>query len=229
MDSTIKAAKKILKKSDKESIKIKQLVKTVLEKLKESNETPTSSQVKDWIINSDTFNVDGKIVSLNSSKKRKEASDSTEDGGEDEKAKKKAAKRAKKEAKKKEESSKNQTNTSPSGGCKSAKDAQKWRTENKVVLKDTKDNGDDASNELDSSEVYLPYDSFDSPKCKANINSVFLKQCTEINSFKKPSAIQAQCWPVLLNTDNGKRRDVVGYVIMIFYATFPHHTLYVFL
>lgn len=204
MDSTIKAAKKILKKSEKESIKIKQLVKTVLEKL-ESSEPPTSSQVKNWIINNDTFTVDGKIVSLNSSKKRKEVSDSTENGGEDdEKTKKKAAKRAKKEAKKKDESSKNQTDTLPSGGCSSAKDAQKWRAENKVVLKDTKDY------ELDSSEVYLPYDSFDSPKCKTNINSLFLKQCTEINRFKKPSAIQAQCWPVLLNTDNGKRRDVVG-------------------
>jgi hypothetical protein len=226
MDSTVKTAKKILKKSDKDSIKIKQLVKTVLEKLKDNNEPLSSSQVKDWIINSNIFTVDGKIVSLNSSKKRKEVSDSTENGREDdEKAKKKAAKRAKKEAKKKDESSCNQANTSPSGGCISAKDAQKWRTENKVVLKDTKDNGDDASNELDSSEAYLPYDSFDSPKCKANINSVFLKQCTEVNGFKKPSAIQAQCWPVLLNTDNGKRRDVVGYVTMIIYVPFLPYNL----
>ncbi len=230
MESVIKAAKKILKKDDKGSMKIKQLAKAVVEKIgkKDGGEEPSTNEVKDWIMGSDKFAMEGKLVSLgcsSSSKKRKEISSSSSspspteggDSGKDdiEKAKKKAAKRARKEAKKnkkkKEEDS--TSGSSPSQTVTiSTDDALKWRAEHKVVLKVTQDGdeGTAASKELSNNAVYLPYSSFDSPKCKENINPVLLKQCTEVNGFTKPSAIQAQCWPVLLHSNNGKKRDVVG-------------------
>ena len=212
MDKVIKAAKKILKKNDEGSMKVKLLAKAVLEKMEKGEDVLKSSQVKEWILSSDKFSVDGKVVSLSkSSKKRKEIND---DGGDDidEKAKKKAAKRAKKEAKNKSENNKSNTTTLSSEAI-SMEEAIKWRTENKVVLKVTQDNGDNgvaASKELNSNEVYLPYHSFSSSRCIENIDSTLLKQCTEVNGFKNPSAIQAQCWPVLLHSDNGKKRDIVG-------------------
>jgi len=237
MDSAIKAAKKILKKDEKGSMKIKQLAKAVVEKIgKQDDGGVSTDQVKDWIMGNDKFTMEGKIVSLSSSssspsssKKRKEISPSppsveAETQVEDEKAKKKAAKRAKKEAKKKKKKMEGQskkvqndstTSESPNelgSGTIIKDEALKWRTENKVVLKVTQDGdeGATASKELNNNTVYFPYHSFNSPKCKENINSALLKQCTEVNGFTKPSAIQAQCWPVLLHTDNGKKRDIVG-------------------
>ena len=215
MDSTIKAAKKILKKDEKGSIKVKQLVKSVMEKL--GDKDVTSGQVKDWILGSDKFSLEGKLVSLKSSKKRKQMSEGSSANDEkDEKAKKKAAKRAKKEAKKEKKTkgvSSSSSDGSVSGEGATAEYASKWRTDNKVVLKVTQENDDDGkaeSEKLNSNEVYFPYSSFSSPKCKENINEVLLRQCTEVNGFKKPSAIQAQCWPVMLHSDNGKTRDIVG-------------------
>lgn len=210
MESTLKAAKKILKKDEKGSIKIKHLVKAVLEKIG-SSDGMNSNQIKDWIQGSDKFSVEGKVVSLNSSKKRKLDVDASETDA-DKKSKKKAAKKAKKDAKKQLETNNTETFSSSSESI-SVNEARKWRTEHKVVLKVTKDNDDNgeaASKELNSNEAYLPFNTFTSQKCRDSINDVLLKQCTEVNGFKTPSAIQAQCWPVLLNTDNDKRRDVVG-------------------
>jgi hypothetical protein len=210
MDSVIKTAKKILKKDEKGSIKMKQLVKTVIEKLDSKSDETSTDQVKEWILSSDKFTVDEKLVSLNSSKKRK-----NDEGDDDEKAKKKAAKRAKKEAKKNKKN-KEDSPAPVTTDTMTVENAVTWRKENKVVLRTTQnndsegDNGKSASEELNKNEVYLPYGSFSSPKCQESINSVLLKQCTEVNGFTKPSAIQAQCWPVLLHSDNGKTRDVVG-------------------
>lgn len=220
MDSAIKAAKKILKKDDNGSMKIKQLAKAVVEKMGQEKDSPSTSQVKDWIMGSDKFSMEGKLVSLNSSSSKKRKEISSSEGGNDEKdddsekAKKKAAKRAKKEAKKKKKSGKEEEGSAlqslSQSGEITADEAVKWRTEHKVVLKVTQDGDAAASNALNTNTLYLPYHSFDSPKCKENINSVLLKQCTEVNGFTKPSAIQAQCWSVLLQTDNGKKRDIVG-------------------
>ena len=91
MDAVIKASKKILKKDDSGSLKLKVLTKSVVEKI---GDEATSDQVKDWILASDQFTVTGKEVSLaNSSKKRKSGDG---DDADDEKAKKKAAKKVKK-------------------------------------------------------------------------------------------------------------------------------------
>ncbi len=214
MDEVIKAAKKILKKNEEGSMKVKQLAKAVLEKI--ANEDGLkSSQVKDWILGSDKFSVDGKVVSLNSSKKRKEM-DSESNGNygdvEDEKAKKKAAKRAKKESKKKKKESEKESVPTTFSDDITLDEGTKWRKENKVVLKVTQDgdNGVAASKALNSNEIYLPYNSFTSARCIENIDSTLLAQCTKVNGFKTPSAIQAQCWPVLLHSDNGKKRDIVG-------------------
>ena len=217
MDKAIKAAKKLLKKNDDGSMKMKELAKAVLGKIDDNGEGLKSSQVKEWILGCDKFSVDGKVVSLkSSSKKRKDMDGGSSGDAEDEKAKKKAAKRAKKESMKKKNES-GEANSSatclPPSSEITLDEATKWRSKNKVVLKVTQDNGDNgvaASKELNSNEVYLPYHSFSSPRCIENIDSTLLAQCTKVNGFKSPSAIQAQCWPVLLHSDNGKKRDIVG-------------------
>jgi len=213
MDSAIKAAKKILKKADSGSLKVKELSKSVAEKLdgKSSNE-----QIKDWILASDKFSLDGKLVSLaDSSKKRKN------DDVEDEKPKKKKDKKAKKDSKKKKESSDSsagdvtESTVSSSGGSMSFADATKWRTEQKIVLMSTTDDeeGQKISKELNKNEAYIPYSDFTSDRIKSSVHEAFLNQCTVVNKFTKPSAIQSQCWPVLLHPgSDGKRRDIVGYV-----------------
>ncbi len=212
MDSVTKAAKKVLKKNDDGSMSLKDLVKAVVKKL--GDET-TKDQVNDWINSCDKFSVDDKNVSLakkkKSSKKRKASSEAGDgdDNGDDDKKKKKAAKKAKKKAAKKEA----ETTSSGAGGDVSLDGIKEWRTKHKIVLKDTADDeeGKKRSEELNKNEAYLPFSSFDSEKLKSSVDSVLLKQCTEVNGFKQPSAIQAQCWPVLLHKgSDGIRRDIVG-------------------
>jgi hypothetical protein len=211
MDAVIKASKKILKKDDSGSLKLKVLTKSVVEKI---GDEATSDQVKDWILASDQFTVTGKEVSLaNSSKKRKSGDG---DDADDEKAKKKAAKKARKEAKKKKKSKSGDTNAdtgSSSGEDLSMANVDKWRSEHKVVLKSTTDDveGQKVSDALNKNAAYMPYDSFESDIVKSSVNEVFLNQFTVVNKFKEPSAIQAQCWPVMLHPgSDGKRRDIVG-------------------
>jgi len=87
-----------------------------------------------------------------------------------------------------------------------------WRKEHKIVLKDTLDDeeGQKKTKELSQMKEYYPYATFTAEGCKKHIPKALLKQCTDANGFEKPSPIQAQCWPVLLETVNGKKRDVVG-------------------
>jgi hypothetical protein len=193
MDAALKAAKKLLKKNDSGSLKLKVLAKEVAQKIQDEN--ASVDQVKKWIVGSDKFCVEKKLVSLKKSSKKKR--DREEKSGESK------TKRAKKE--------KNDGNSS---GDISVSEASTWRTDNKVVLRATLDDKEgeaDASKELNNSEAYLPYKNFSSTRCKESIHEALLRQCTEVNGFKTPSAIQAQCWPVLLHPgSDGKRRDVVG-------------------
>ena len=172
MDAVIKASKKILKKDDSGSLKLKVLTKSVVEKI---GDEATSDQVKDWILASDQFTVTGKEVSLaNSSKKRKSGDG---DDADDEKAKKKAAKKARKEAKKKKKSKSGDTNAdtgSSSGEDLSMANVDKWRSEHKVVLKSTTDDveGQKVSDALNKNAAYMPYDSFESDIVKSSVSVV---------------------------------------------------------
>ena len=209
MDSVIKAAKKILKKSS-DPLNLKDVLKKVAKK---TDGKATSDEIEKWINGSDKFTIDGKTISLSKSKKRK--SDDVDD-----KAAKKAAKKAKKEAKKKKKASSDsssagdmtETSVSTSGDSLTLKDCEKWRKEKKVVLKATTDDeeGNKLSEALKKNEAYVPYNNFTSDRIKKCVHEAFLKQCKK-NGFTSPSPIQAQCWPVLLNPgSDGKRRDIVG-------------------
>jgi len=191
----IKAAKKELKRSDSNSLKIKQLTKSLLSKF-ESNSISKDS-IKSILVSdkhNDVFVVDGKIITLKkkSSKKRK-SMDSSEDTNTntntptdiviDKKAAKKAAKKAKKDKKK---SSSTTTTTTTNTDNTSI---QQWRTQNKIVLKDANKN-EKVTKSLDSNTAYYPYQTFDID----SINKALLEQCTNVNGFKVPSPIQAQCW-----------------------------------
>ena len=143
MDSVIKAAKKILKKSS-DPLNLKDVLKKVAKK---TDGKATSDEIEKWINGSDKFTIDGKTISLSKSKKRK--SDDVDD-----KAAKKAAKKAKKEAKKKKKASSDsssagdmtETSVSTSGDSLTLADCEQWRKEKKVVLKATTD--DEEGNKL---------------------------------------------------------------------------------
>jgi len=190
----IKAAKKELKRSDSNSLKIKQLTKSLLSKF-ESNNSISKDSIKSTLLSdkyNDVFVVDGKIITLKkkSSKKRK-SMDSSEDTNTntttdiviDKKAAKKAAKKAKKD-KKKSSSSPTTTTTNTDNTS-----IQQWRTNNKIVLKDANKN-DKVTKSLDNNTAYYPYQTFDI----SSINKALIEQCTNVNGFKVPSPIQAQCW-----------------------------------
>jgi len=202
MEATIRAAKKILKKEDLGSLKLKVLSKSVAEKIGDVE----TSDVKGWILASDKFIVNGKDISLaKASKKRK---------SDHEKSAKKAAKKAKKESKTNNSgSSGTETSVSSSKGDLSVDAVGEWRTEHKIVLMGTTDDedGNKISAELNTNAAYIPYNNFNSDRVKSSVNEAFLHQCTVVNGFTKPSAIQAQCWPVMLHPgSDGKRRDIVG-------------------
>lgn len=197
----IKAAKKELKRSDSNSLKIKQLTKSLLTKF-ESNDSISKDSIKSILASdNDVFVVDGKIITLKkkSSKKRKSMdNNSSEDTNTntttdivDKKAAKKAAKKAKKD-KKKSSSSSTTTFTSTATTSSTNTDntsIQQWRTNNKIVLKDANKN-DKVTKSLDNNTTYYPYQTFDID----SINKALIEQCTNVNGFKVPSPIQAQCW-----------------------------------
>lgn len=175
-----KAAKKCLKKKDGE-MKLKSLSKKVLKKIGSDFPELDEKAIKDFIKKSEEFELDGKTVSF---KKRKSDSSSAE------------------------KPSKKQKTTGDDGST----DIGAWRKEHKIVLKDTTDGaeGQKKSEELNSLSQYQPYSKFESVGCVKNIAAPLLKQCTQGNGFSKPSPIQAQCWPVLLEAVDGKKRDIVG-------------------
>jgi ATP-dependent RNA helicase DBP3 len=174
-EGAIKAAKKILKKQDDGSMKLKDLAKNVAEKLNDDSTTPR--KVKKLLSKSDMFAVDGKTISLNHGNKRKETTDDAADAPASTNKKQK----------------RDDDDAPPS-------DMDAWRKQHKIVLKDTVD---DDSSALNTMEAYFPYTTF--AAASATIPQSLLTHCTVKNGFTKPSPIQAQCWPVLLGGDSTKR------------------------
>mmetsp|Transcript_16181 Transcript_16181/g.23036 ORF Transcript_16181/g.23036 Transcript_16181/m.23036 type:complete len:588 (+) Transcript_16181:88-1851(+) len=88
----------------------------------------------------------------------------------------------------------------------------KWRKDHKIVLRDVDSVDEEAkSKELNTNVDYFPFRFFDLLSCQELIHQSLINQCTQVNGFSHPSPIQAQCWPILLQTgNNGKRRDIVG-------------------
>ena len=185
----IKAAKKTLKRQGS-SMKLKSLTKEILEKFESDNEVPSCKKtVSKWIEESDAFEVDGKMITLKS-KKRKSSDD--ENTSEDVKK----AKKSKKDKKKKKEISTADNASSPADNDS----IQAWRKENKIVLKDSKpgEEGANDTKKLVANPEFYPFQTFNDPICVEKIPDKLLKQCTEKNGFQKPSPIQAQCWVSLL-------------------------------
>jgi ATP-dependent RNA helicase DBP3 len=190
-DKALKVAKKHLKKQESKSIKLKELAKYAAEKV---GDDTTYKMVKKWIEKSDNFSVDGKIVSLTS--KRERTVTPSSDGDEAQSSHSKKARKGEQES------------PSPS----SSLSVTTWRTENKIVVMGTKDDeaGQNESKSLNADALYFPFQSFEDPACKKVMAECFLRQCTEGNGFTKPSPIQAQTWPIMMNSHGGRKRDVVG-------------------
>ena len=181
-DKALKAAKKFLKKHDSDSMKLKDLAKLVAEKL---GDVENQKMVKKCITKSDKFSVDGKEVSFSKKKKR----DSSEAD---------SVAPSKKARVSEEKESSSSSDKSPSS-------TESWRKENKIVLMHSRDDdeGREATKKISKNESYFPLTSFE--ECKSIVEDSLMLQCTEANGFKKPSPIQAQAWPILMN-----KRDIVG-------------------
>mmetsp|Transcript_14113 Transcript_14113/g.20847 ORF Transcript_14113/g.20847 Transcript_14113/m.20847 type:complete len:586 (+) Transcript_14113:66-1823(+) len=182
----VKAAKKAMKKSDNDSIKMKKLTKKIIKKIGSKHPEVDEGTINKWLSSQqDFFHVkDGKTVSLVEKKKRKP-----------EEAEEVSAKKTKT----------TDSTISPSS-------IEDWRKEHKIVIKDTLDDEDGIkeSKRLNQMKEYYPYSTFDSEGCQKHIPKPLLRQCTDANGFLTPSAIQAQCWPVMLETVDEKKRDAVG-------------------
>lgn len=183
-NKALKAAKKSLKKHESKSMKLKALSKLVAEQLGES---ASSKEIKALIMKSEKFQIDGKEVTL--SKKR-----SSSPGPDESKTSKKV----------RSSSTAEKSSSSPS--------VEEWRKTNKIVLKHAQDDeeGKKETQSINTDPRYHPFLSFEDPACKKTVAESLLRQCTEGNGFQKPSPIQAQAWPILLTTKNGRKRDVVG-------------------
>ena len=73
----VKTAKKILKKHDQPSIKLKALTKSVMDKI--GNDDLEKDDLRRLLVDSGKFVVDGKLVSLNDTKKKRSGSDDDDD------------------------------------------------------------------------------------------------------------------------------------------------------
>ena len=180
----LKAAKKTLKKQESGTLKLKALAKDVVQKI--GSDKADVKVVKKWIVDSDKFDIDGKIVSLAKDRKRQ-----SENGVE-----KKSVKKQK----------------TAVLTIMDEKAVSQWRSDHKIMLKDARDDeaGRKATEDLNSNVEYFPLTSFDMPENHSELATELLKHCTEGNGFAVPTPIQAQCWPILLHSSNGKKRDVVG-------------------
>jgi ATP-dependent RNA helicase DBP3 len=182
----VKAAKKILKKQDSGSMKLKELAKLVAEEMGDGD---NHKKVKKCIAKSDKFSVEGKEISLSKKqdKKRSVEADSNTPSS------------------KKARVSKDESVTSTSDNNKSLSLPETWRKDNKIMVKHCKDGeeGIKLDKIINNDEDFFPLTSFD--QCKSVVDKALIRQCTEGNGFQKPSPIQAQSWPILC-----KKRDIVG-------------------
>jgi len=190
----LKIAKKSLKKHDSESMKLKALAKLVTEKL--GDDVTTYKMVKMWIEKSDKFCVSGKDVAF--TKKRSVSPDNVEESSDQGPAKK---------ARKVEDSS---SLAAPFANNMEA--VEEWRKNNKIVVMHAMDDdeGKKETEKISKDPALFPFSTFEDPACVAAIPKSLLRQCTEGNGFTKPSPIQAQAWPILMHTKNGRKCDVVG-------------------
>ena len=169
----IKAAKKALKREESGSMKIKSLAKSLIEKSSKDGIPNCKDTVRKMISESDVFEIDGKTVTLK--KKKRDKSDEDEP-----------------KAKKSKKSGDESTTSAPDDTAS----VQSWRKQHKIVLKDPRSGveGAEATKLLDKNALYFPFQSFDSPSCKDELNASLIEQCTKVNGFTRPSPIQAQCW-----------------------------------
>jgi ATP-dependent RNA helicase DBP3 len=188
----LKIVKKALKKSQ-ESLTLKALSKLIAKELG-GEEKISTKVIKQWVSDSSKFELDGKMVSLNGKKKRKSESPLT--------VVTKKAKLIEEDDDKASDTTANSNNTSTTG----TGGVQGWRRENKIVLMHATDD-QELTEALNKQEDFFPFTTFDSKECKASIVPALLRQCTEGNSFTKPSPIQAQSWPLLLGKSP---KDIVG-------------------
>jgi len=222
MEATaLKTARKILKKeADKDAsatMRISKLVTAIQKKLEKSDDWMHVDLLKGWLQSSDKFHVDGKKVSLadKSSTPSKKRQLEVGDDDNDEKSKRKSAR---KEKKKKKKTKSKSTSSPPSDSIDDDTKAtyDKWRKDQKIVLKDTDGISSKEEQEaLERDPNYLPYLSFPSALSKSSLNPLLIQQCTDVHKFERPSPIQAQCWPILLHqpsktSKDTRRRDVVG-------------------
>lgn len=178
--SVIKAAKKALKKEDGASMSLSKLVAAAAKKTKADEK-----EVEAIIRESKKFSLDkNDLVSLNK-KREKEESESADISNE-----KKSAKKSKK-GKGKE---------APLSSL-SASEVPSWRLEHKIIVLPAIE-GTDAT-KIQTNSQYFPFPSFDC--CKPTLGDKLVTHCTKVNSFKTPSPIQSQAWPLLTS---GK--DLVG-------------------
>lgn len=207
--AALKIAKKALKKhnasTSDETMKLKALAKLVAEKLKDEGKM-NHKIIQKWIVDaSDIFVVDGKnVVLLTKDRKRKESPGNNNNNNnptdDDVDTKRKKAKVV----------------AATDASIITQKDEssiKEWRQTHKIVVKHAKDDeeGKKESEQINVDSAYYPFLSFDDPQCKSAVAHPLLRQCTEVNGFTKPSPIQAQAWPILLQTtQNGRKRDVVG-------------------
>lgn len=180
MDIALKAAKKALKKA--ESMKLKDLVTTVVKKVK--NDEITAKDVQKWIENSSKFQIDDKVVTF----------------------KKKRSKSPKDPQEELNKSSKKSKKNPPVAEPTDEASVAAWRKENKIVVMHMTDDME-KTKEIAKSKPYYPFSTFDA--CSDSIAEPLIAQCTKVNGFAVPSPIQAQAWPLMLTKD-GQKRDVVG-------------------
>lgn len=198
--NAVKAAKKVLKKHDEPSMKIKALAKAVVAML---GDDVREKDVRKLVEKSDKFSVEGKLVSF--TKKNKTKND----------------------RKRKSKDENEQEGVCAGGGIESSSkkkkktssfDAAAWRTEHKIVLRGP-ENEASADKALNENPSMYPLASFDDERCRSSIAPELVRHCSVTKGFANPSPVQAQCWPILSppsslsSSEGGKRtggRDVVG-------------------
>jgi ATP-dependent RNA helicase DBP3 len=197
-DDAIKVATKALNKADDGTLKMKKLIKKIAKTISSQHPSADESSIGKWVSSEKTFQVDGKQVSL-SLKNKKRNTNTVDDNDDTEEPLPKKSKK---------------TTTMSTPTLLADADVAQWRKDNKIVLKDTVDDEEGAkkSEEINTMKEYHPYSTFDAPGCIQHIPSSLVNQCTQVNKFKVPSPIQAQCWPVLLEPVGpaSMTRDVVG-------------------